>query len=71
MIVVPVRESSKIVGVLSVDQDRLNAFVERDLQMVQTLALQTGISLQNAHLFQQENNEQTQWLCSEDHSPNQ
>lgn len=51
LIVVPVKAGDKVVSVISADQDRINAFDERDLQMVETLALQAGAAFQNARLF--------------------
>jgi GAF domain-containing protein/AmiR/NasT family two-component response regulator len=54
MVVVPVKVNEQIAGVISADQDRIDAFDENDLQMVETLALQTGIALQNASLFEVE-----------------
>jgi len=51
IIVVPVKVGDKVIGVISADQDHVNAFDERDLQMVETLALQASAALQNASLF--------------------
>ncbi len=51
IIVVPVEAGDQVLGIISADQDRVNAFDERDLQMVETLALQAGTALQNARLF--------------------
>jgi GAF domain-containing protein len=54
MIVVPVKVGDQVVGIISADQDRVNAFDERDLRMVETLALQAGTAIQNANLLAQE-----------------
>ncbi|MBI4786733.1 MAG: GAF domain-containing protein, partial [Chloroflexi bacterium] len=53
MIVVPVQIEGQVIGVISADQDQLNAFDERDLQMVETLALQTGQAAANAAMYEQ------------------
>ncbi len=53
IIVAPIKTGDRVVGVISADQDRVNAFDERDLQMVETLALQASTALQNAHLFEE------------------
>ncbi len=52
MILAPVKTSSGIFGVISVDQDRLDAFTEQDLRTVETLALQIGIAVENANLLE-------------------
>jgi GAF domain-containing protein len=54
MIVLPVKVNDQVVGVISADQDLVNAFDERDLEMVETLALQTETAIQNANLLRQE-----------------
>ncbi len=54
MIVVPVKWGSEVIGVISVDQDCLNAFTEDDRKLVETLAWQTGVSLHTAYLYRQE-----------------
>lgn len=54
LILVPVRVGRRVVGVISADEDRINAFDKSDLQLTETLALQTGIALENASLFKQE-----------------
>lgn len=54
IVVVPVKIDSKVVGVLSADQDQVNAFDERDLEMVETLALQAGNVIKNASLLKKE-----------------
>ena len=52
IIVVPIKVGEQVIGAISADQDRINAFDERDRQMVETLALQAGIALQNARRIQ-------------------
>lgn len=60
MILVSVKTAGDIYGVISVNQDRLNAFSEQDQQFVESLALQIGIAVGiaasyeeiNAHLEQ-------------------
>ena len=52
MSVVPVRVNGQVVGVISADQDRVNAFDKRDLQIVETLALQAGTALEKAQSYE-------------------
>ena len=54
LIVVPVKRENEVIAVISADQDQINAFDGNDLQLLQTLAWQAGISLQNAHYVDQE-----------------
>lgn len=54
IIVAPVTSGREVIGVISVDQDFTNAFVEDDQKLVETLAWQVGISLNNALLYRQE-----------------
>ena len=53
LINVPVIVKKEVMGVISVDQDRKNAFNESDLQMVETVALQVAIAIEKARLFEQ------------------
>jgi two-component system nitrate/nitrite sensor histidine kinase NarX len=50
---VPIEVKGEIVGVLDVQSDRLNAFDESDLVVLQSLAHQTAIAVQNAQLYEQ------------------
>jgi GAF domain-containing protein len=51
LVVVPIHGDAKVMGVISADQDRINAFDENDLQLIETLALQAAIALENVDLF--------------------
>jgi GAF domain-containing protein/HAMP domain-containing protein len=51
---VPLRAKSKVIGVLDVQSDQLNAFDESDLLVLQSLANLTAIALEEARLFDAE-----------------
>ena len=48
---VPIMASGQVIGVLDVQSDRLNVFDETDLTVVQSLAQQLGVAIENARLF--------------------
>jgi len=48
---VPVISKDKLVGVLNVHSDRINAFTEIDAAIITTLATQIGTTIENARLF--------------------
>jgi signal transduction histidine kinase len=50
--VVPITVKEKVIGVLDVQSDRLNAFDETDLAVIQSLAFQAGAAIENAQLYQ-------------------
>ncbi len=50
---VPLRIGNRIVGVLDVQSDRANAFNKEDVTLLQILANQLGIAIENARLFQE------------------
>ncbi|MEM7032257.1 MAG: GAF domain-containing protein, partial [Chloroflexota bacterium] len=50
---VPLRIGQRILGVLDVQSDKLNAFNEQDIQIQNILAAQVAIALENARLFAQ------------------
>jgi len=50
-IVVPIQVGDRVVGVLDINSDRINAFDEDDLFVAQNLADQLAIGLENARLF--------------------
>ena len=52
-LVVPLKVEERVVGVLDVDSDELNAFDEDDLFVLQTLSNQVAIAIENAHLFEE------------------
>jgi GAF domain-containing protein/HAMP domain-containing protein len=51
---VPLRAKSKVIGVLDVQSDQLNAFDESDLVALQSLANLTAIAIEEARLFNAE-----------------
>ena len=48
---VPLKVAGKVIGVLDAQSDRLNAFDESDLTVMQSLANQAAISIENARLY--------------------
>jgi GAF domain-containing protein/HAMP domain-containing protein len=51
---VPISARGKVLGVLDVQSDQLNAFDESDLTVLQSLAYQAGVAIENATLFEAE-----------------
>jgi two-component system nitrate/nitrite sensor histidine kinase NarX len=52
-LVVAVKAKGSVVGVLDVQSDRLDAFDASDVAMIQSLADQAGIAIENARLYEQ------------------
>jgi len=52
-LVVPLKVEERVVGVLDVDSDQLDAFDEDNLFVLQTLANQIAIAIENARLFEE------------------
>jgi signal transduction histidine kinase/HAMP domain-containing protein len=50
---VPLKTKNGIIGVLNVESDRLNAFDESDVEVLQSLANQAAIAIENARLYEQ------------------
>lgn len=50
---VPIRTKDAVIGVLDVQSDRINAFDESDLVVLQSLAAQAAIAIDNARLYEQ------------------
>lgn len=50
---VPLRTKDVVIGVLDVQSNQLNAFDEKDLTVLQSLADQAAITIENARLYQQ------------------
>ena len=48
---VPITVKGKVIGVLDVQSERLDDFDQADLELLQSLANQTGIAIENARLF--------------------
>jgi signal transduction histidine kinase len=51
---VPLQSKSGVIGVLNVESDRLNAFDDSDLTVLQSLANQATIAIETARLFEAE-----------------
>jgi GAF domain-containing protein/HAMP domain-containing protein len=51
---VPIMVKDKVTGVINVESDRLDAFDESDVAVLQSLAHQAAIAIQNASLFKAE-----------------
>ncbi len=49
---VPLKVQERIIGVLDIESDRLHAFDENDLMLMQSLANQVAIALENARLYE-------------------
>jgi len=52
-LVVPIIMREQIIGVLDAQSERLDDFTERDLELMQALANQAGVAIQNAQLYEQ------------------
>jgi PAS domain S-box-containing protein len=48
---VPIRSGEKVVGVISMQDRRVNLFKESDVQLLNTLASSLGVAIDNARLF--------------------
>ncbi len=48
---VPIKVKGRTIGVLSVQSDQLNAFEQKDVALLQSLANQAGVAIDNARLF--------------------
>ncbi|RLC79083.1 MAG: hypothetical protein DRI61_08670 [Chloroflexi bacterium] len=51
---VPVKIKGKVLGVINVEDEEVNAYTEEDLTLLSTLADQMALALENARLFQAE-----------------
>ena len=52
-LVVPINAKGQTIGVLDVQSDRLNAFDDKDVNVLQSLANQAGAAIENARLYEQ------------------
>ncbi|MBN2247031.1 MAG: response regulator [Candidatus Aminicenantes bacterium] len=64
-LVVPIQKGKKIIGVLDIQSDFLNAFNESDVQLMETLSSQIASAIENARLFQQAKEEIKQRKAAE------
>jgi GAF domain-containing protein/HAMP domain-containing protein len=53
-VAVPLKTEEKVIGVLNVESDRLNAFDDSDVVVLQSLADQAAIAIEKARLFKAE-----------------
>ncbi len=53
-LVIPIKSGDKVIGVLDLQDDDLDAFDELDVTTGETLGTQIGAAIENAHLFQAE-----------------
>lgn len=52
-LIVPIKVKERVIGVLDAQSDRLNAFDETDMAVLQSLANQVGAAIENARLYAQ------------------
>jgi diguanylate cyclase (GGDEF)-like protein len=52
-IAVPIKREGKTIGVLNIEDEKLNAFGESDLRLLTTLASQVSVALDNARLYEE------------------
>lgn len=52
-LVIPFKVGDRVIGVLNVDADRVNAFDSSDVEMLTTVADQFAVTLENARLFEE------------------
>jgi PAS domain S-box-containing protein len=52
LLYVPLRQGSKTIGVLSVQSYEINAYDEKDVSLLENIASQLAIAIQNARLYQ-------------------
>ena len=57
---VPIKRGKKVVGVLDMQSDKLNAFDEVDINTMETLSTQIAIAIENARLYKQAQREITE-----------
>jgi signal transduction histidine kinase/DNA-binding response OmpR family regulator/HAMP domain-containing protein/HPt (histidine-containing phosphotransfer) domain-containing protein len=63
---VPLRTKEKVIGVMHVQSDHLNAFDESDLEVLQSLAHQAAIAIENARLYDRAQREITERARAEE-----
>ncbi len=57
MILAPIKVEEEIIGVISADKDEIGGFIEHNLRILETLALDVGIAVENARLYDLINNQ--------------
>jgi signal transduction histidine kinase/DNA-binding response OmpR family regulator/HPt (histidine-containing phosphotransfer) domain-containing protein/HAMP domain-containing protein len=63
---VPLKTKERVIGVLHVQSEHLNAFDESDLEVLQSLAHQAAIAIENARLYDQAQREITERARAEE-----
>ncbi len=63
---VPLKTKERVIGVLHVQSEHLNAFDESDLEVLQSLAHQAAIAIENARLYDQAQSEITERARAEE-----
>jgi signal transduction histidine kinase/DNA-binding response OmpR family regulator/HAMP domain-containing protein len=63
---VPLKTKERVIGVLHVQSEQLNAFDESDLEVLQSLAHQAAIAIENARLYDQAQREITERARAEE-----
>lgn len=62
---VPIRIGQRILGVINVESPQLNAFTDYDRQLIQAMADQVAVALENARLYQMVRDAQAQLVQNE------
>lgn len=62
---VPIRSGTQTIGVLNVESPKPGAFDETDLQIMQTVADQVAVAIENARLYQKVQETQAQFVRNE------
>lgn len=62
---VPIIVEDKVIGVINIETDYLNAYNDSDERILETMATQVGIAIQNANLYQRVNQELTKRVQAE------
>ena len=52
-IALPLKVRDQVIGVMNVEEERLNAFGEDDLRLLSTLAAQIAVAIENARLYEE------------------
>ena len=64
-ILVPIQVNTRILGVVNIENPEINSFNKQDLELLQTLANQVAVALENARLYQMLQEAQEQLVQSE------
>ena len=64
---VPIKSANKVIGVLDIQSDQINAFDESDVAAIETLSVQIAAAIKNAHLYEQAQREISERRRAEEH----